>query len=376
MAVNLLIRGTQASLQLPFSWGYIDRPAGMLFFFRYFRVCYNVLTTQTLGQHRWRFISRVHPLAYGIPKRWYEVSRERTTVHYRRRKRSSASSSPSRYSRQLLTCDTRVQEVEVMESKFGFIPGSGENVANRIRRKFRMVKGGNPQLILVHYGRSQAARESPSPIQNSTHSKHVLNSRLVHVSHCYGTIAVNPAFNQPTRAYPLQPANLPAVYVAGEKAGQKVMPNTGGGPPVGNVPGGIPPGMQGNMPGGIPGGMTGGMGGGMPGGPGGPGPQQLPPNPGAGPGQMQGVPNQPHPSHPGHPPIQPPGPQGVPPPMGMGYSGPATTQSMLAQQNRQMEALERRNAQEREQRARGSMNAVCIAYTIRHRNGDAESYSL
>lgn len=30
---------------------------------------------------------------------------------------------------------------------------------------------------------------------------------------------------------------------------------------------------------------------------------------------------------------------------------------MLAQQNRQMEALERRNAQEREQRARGGMNA-------------------
>ena len=31
MAVNLLIRGTQASLQLPFSWGYIDRPAGTSF---------------------------------------------------------------------------------------------------------------------------------------------------------------------------------------------------------------------------------------------------------------------------------------------------------------------------------------------------------
>jgi hypothetical protein len=31
MAVNLLIRGTQASLQLPFAWGYIDRPAGTSF---------------------------------------------------------------------------------------------------------------------------------------------------------------------------------------------------------------------------------------------------------------------------------------------------------------------------------------------------------
>ena len=41
MAVNLLIRGTQASLQLPYAWGYIDRPAGTLFFHQ-FRVCHNV----------------------------------------------------------------------------------------------------------------------------------------------------------------------------------------------------------------------------------------------------------------------------------------------------------------------------------------------
>ena len=50
-----------------------------------------------------------------------------------------------------------------MESKFGFIPGSGETVANRVRRKFRMIKGGNSQLTLVHYGRAQAVGEFPSP---------------------------------------------------------------------------------------------------------------------------------------------------------------------------------------------------------------------
>ena len=55
-----------------------------------------------------------------------------------------------------------------MESKYGFTPGSGENVANRIRRKFRMIKGGNPQLILVHYSRGQAVRESPLPYPKST----------------------------------------------------------------------------------------------------------------------------------------------------------------------------------------------------------------
>ena len=57
-----------------------------------------------------------------------------------------------------------------MESKFGFIPGAGENVANRVRRKFRMIKGGNPQLILVHYGRGQPVRKSPSPSTPTTSS--------------------------------------------------------------------------------------------------------------------------------------------------------------------------------------------------------------
>ena len=49
-----------------------------------------------------------------------------------------------------------------METKFGFIPGPGETVANRVRRKFRMSKGGNPQLFLVHYSRGQAVRKSLS----------------------------------------------------------------------------------------------------------------------------------------------------------------------------------------------------------------------
>ena len=31
MAVNLLLRATQASLQMPYTWGYIDRPAGTSF---------------------------------------------------------------------------------------------------------------------------------------------------------------------------------------------------------------------------------------------------------------------------------------------------------------------------------------------------------
>ena len=50
-----------------------------------------------------------------------------------------------------------------MKSKRRFTPGSGENVASRIRQKFRLVKGGNPQLVLVHYGSNQTVRKSPSP---------------------------------------------------------------------------------------------------------------------------------------------------------------------------------------------------------------------
>ena len=48
MAVNLLIRGTQASMQMPFAWGYIDRPAGKPSS-SLLRVCYDALTTKTLG---------------------------------------------------------------------------------------------------------------------------------------------------------------------------------------------------------------------------------------------------------------------------------------------------------------------------------------
>ncbi|KAF9783168.1 hypothetical protein BJ322DRAFT_1008233 [Thelephora terrestris] len=202
MAVNLLIRGTHASSQLPYVWGYVDRPSDGAVYLIF------------IGSQ----------LSFPNDGMRFQENEQRFAI-------------PAGNGR----------EVEMIEAKFGFIPGSGENIANRVRRKFRMTKGGNPQLALVHYSRGQA-------------------------------VPMNPALNQPTRSYPLQPVNLPAVYIAGDKVGQKVLQGTAGGPP------------------------------------------------------------------------------GVPPPMGMGYPVPATTQSMLAQQNRQMEALERRNA---EQRARGSMNAVC-----------------
>ena len=47
----------------------------------------------------------------------------------------------------------------MIEAKFGFIPGM-DTVAARVRRRFRLQKGGHPQLVLVHYSRGQSARTS------------------------------------------------------------------------------------------------------------------------------------------------------------------------------------------------------------------------
>jgi hypothetical protein len=54
----------------------------------------------------------------------------------------------------------RRQELEVQEVKFGFIPNSQDNSASRVRRRYRLQKGGNPQLVLVHYTRGAQTRES------------------------------------------------------------------------------------------------------------------------------------------------------------------------------------------------------------------------
>lgn len=83
-----------------------------------------------------------------------------------------------------------------MEVKYGFLPNSSDGTAWRVRRRFRLTRGGHQQLVLIHYGRG-----NPIPII--------------------------PSLNQPVRAYPLRAINEPAVFVLGDKTGQKVYPNTG-----------------------------------------------------------------------------------------------------------------------------------------------------
>ncbi|TFK48815.1 hypothetical protein OE88DRAFT_1634179 [Heliocybe sulcata] len=108
------------------------------------------------------------------------------------------------------------RDLELCEIKYGFVPGSGEAVASRARRRYRLARGGHVGICIVHYSRCP-----PMP--------------------------VNPAFNQPIRAYPLRSiTNEPRIFVCmGEKFGHQVYPPGTGAQGV-NYAGGIaiPPGAN------------------------------------------------------------------------------------------------------------------------------------
>ncbi|KAK1235468.1 hypothetical protein PQX77_001305 [Marasmius sp. AFHP31] len=179
MAVQMLLRAPGMSQNVPYSWMYIDRPLeGQLYL-----LC----------------------MAQNVPFpvdgiRWQE--------------QETRFNMPADNSNQ--------RELEVHEIKFGFIPGSDDTNAWRVRRRFRLTRGGMSSLWLVHYTRGNGAPIIPAYM------------------------------NQPVRPYPLRHINEPSLFIAGEKMGQKVYP-----------PGAVPP--QGGGRGG-PGGP--GPGPGMPGAPG------------------------------------------------------------------------------------------------------------
>ncbi|KAJ6478514.1 hypothetical protein C8R47DRAFT_1138590 [Mycena vitilis] len=167
-AAMLLMRGTQSAMNVPFSWGFVDKPPE--------------------GHLVLLFIPGQTPfpndgIRYQEPETKYTVS---------------------------VAIGGTPREVEVHEVKFGFVPG-GDSGAWRQRRRYRIIKGGNPQLILAHYSRGPVAQ-------------------------------IVPALNQPVRSYPLRIYNEAQVYVMGEKAGQKVYPPNAG-PPGGGGMGGMPMGM-------------------------------------------------------------------------------------------------------------------------------------
>ncbi|KAJ6581069.1 hypothetical protein B0H19DRAFT_1113509 [Mycena capillaripes] len=168
-ATMLLIRGTQSAMNVPFSWGFVDKPQE--------------------GQLLLLFIPGQSPfpndgIRYQEPETKYTVS---------------------------VAIGGTPREVEVHEVKFGFVPNVDQG-AWRLRRRYRITKGGHPQLILAHYSRGPLAPIVPA------------------------------LMGQPVRSYPLRVFNEPSVYVMGEKAGQKVFPPNSG-PQAGGGMGGMSMGM-------------------------------------------------------------------------------------------------------------------------------------
>ncbi|KAJ3713215.1 hypothetical protein C8R42DRAFT_634304 [Lentinula raphanica] len=249
-AVSLLLKAAQQALLVPFIWSWIDRTQdGQTFI-----IFLPPHTPFPLDGIRWSEAEHKFSFHQGTPK-----------------------------------------ELEVYEIKHGFIPRSGETMATRVRRRYRLVHPGGlgamPQLWVVHYTRG--------PL---------------------GHPVVPGMGNQPVRIYPLRQITEPPMYVAGDKLGQKAFPGGqdmgGGGMPSGGV--GIGAGMPGGMSGGMPGGMAG-MQSGIGGGNGGPmvGGGGMPGAMGAIAGNM---------SMPG----------------GAGPFNQQQAQAMLAQQNSNMEMLEAR----------------------------------
>ncbi|KAJ7065232.1 hypothetical protein C8F01DRAFT_1350409 [Mycena amicta] len=153
-ALTFLLRGHQTAANVPFVWGYIDKPPeGQLF-----------------------LVHVSNQSAFPIDGIRYQEPESKYTVP----------AGPNR-------------ELEIHEVKFGFVPGIDNTVgAWRQRRRFRLVRGGYPQLWLVHYSHGPNGPIAPA------------------------------LMNAPVRNYPLRPVHERAVFVVGEKTGTMV-----GGPPSG-----------------------------------------------------------------------------------------------------------------------------------------------
>lgn len=171
-AASMLLRAIQFAQTTPFQWSYIDRPSD--------------------GQ---LFLIFVPPqLSFPTDGIRYLEAEQRMVVPI-----------------------SNGAELEIAEVKFGFVPGQDAS-AYRVRRRYRLIKGGHPQLLLIHY------TQGPS-------------------------CGIRDSLNTPVRNYPLRPIHDPAVYVLGPKAGQKAPLEAGamaGQHPVDRQPS-MPPGGMGQM---------------------------------------------------------------------------------------------------------------------------------
>ncbi|KAG9308472.1 hypothetical protein JVU11DRAFT_11814 [Chiua virens] len=221
-AANMLARAAQLSLNTPYAWTFIDKPV----------------------ENQVMLLFLPNPAQF-----------PNDGIRYQDQETRYALPAPG----------NRAREIEVMEIKYGFVPNSQEASAWRVRRRYRLLKGGHSHITLVHYTRGPMIQTVPS------------------------------LMNSPVRQYPLRQITEPSVFVLGDKVGQKVYPSSAGPPPAPGPMGMNHQGMGMNQPG---------MG--MP-------PQAMNP-------QAMGMNQQ-----------------------GMGMN----PQAMLAQQNSNMESLERRRERER-----------------------------
>lgn len=119
-AISMLLRGAVMAQSVPFAWAYIDKPMDGALFLLF------------------------HPP--NVPFALDGLRFQDTEVKY--------------------PVPAGPRELEVAETKFGFAPGAGEAAASRVRRRYRLTKGGNAQLMLVHYTRGQPMRafRATSPV--------------------------------------------------------------------------------------------------------------------------------------------------------------------------------------------------------------------
>ncbi|KAI6012978.1 hypothetical protein EDC04DRAFT_3121296 [Pisolithus marmoratus] len=164
-AANMLLRALQMSQNVPYMWTFIDKPSEGQLFLLYLQ----------------------NPAQFPNDGIRYQDQETRYVIPVGNR------------------------EMEVSETKYGFVPNSQDTTAWRLRRRYRLHRGGHPQLVLVHYTRGPAIQIIPS----------LLNSAV--------------------RQYPLRQIAEPSVYVMGEKAGQKVYPSGSAPPPQPQAPMGMPP---------------------------------------------------------------------------------------------------------------------------------------
>ena len=105
----------------------------------------------------------------------------------------------------------------MFEVKFGFIPNSQDTTAWRVRRRYRLSKGGIPQLALVHYTRGQQTCTCLRCIAFNGLPKGFSFFPPLFSLSLWHTAILPALLAQPVRSYPLRPLNEPPVFVLGDK---------------------------------------------------------------------------------------------------------------------------------------------------------------